>query len=230
MGINKTDLYHYSGHRRRLKEKYKSGGLDTWLDYEVIEFALSFAIPRRDTKQISKALIARFGTLSGILEANKEELQSISGINEHTTLFIHLLKDIARLYLKNTLLDKDLVSSPELVVNYLKASLKGGIDEEFHSLFLNKSNRLITAETIQKGTVDKAIIHPRKIVERALHNHAASIIIAHNHPGGSVKPSVDDYNVTDMIKNALKTVEISLLDHIIISSNNYFSFKEQNLI
>ncbi len=96
-------------------------------------------------------------------------------------------------------------------------------------MFLNSRNHLLAVETIQTGTVNKSVVYPRKIVERALYNHATGVIIAHNHPGESLKPSEDDYSITKAIKAALKTVDIVLLDHIIIGGNGYFSFKENGV-
>ncbi len=220
----------YIGHRQRIKDKYKKSGIDGWLDYEVLELVLSYAIARKDTKPIAKELITRFKTINGVLDADKEELESVLGISEHTALFFGLLKDIAILYLENGLHNKDLLSSPEVVYDYLRAALKGSADEEFKTLFLNSRNQLIAVETLQTGTVNKAVVYPRKIVERALYNHAVNVIIAHNHPAGTLKPSQDDCAVTKVIKAALKTVEISLLDHIIIGGNDYFSFKSKGLI
>lgn len=220
----------YIGHRQRIKDKYKKSGMDGWLDYEVLELVLSYAIARKDTKPIAKELIARFKTINGVLDADSNELKSVSGISEHTVLFLDLLKDIAILYLENGLHNKDLLSSPEVVYDYLKASLKGCVDEEFKTLFLNGSNHLIALETLQTGTVNSSVVYPRKIVERALYYHAVGVIIAHNHPAGTLKPSKDDCTVTRSIKDALKTVEVSLLDHIIIGGNNYFSFKSKGLI
>ena len=220
----------YTGHRQRIKDKYKKSGISGWLDYEILELALSYAIARKDTKPIAKELITRFKTINGILDAEKEELKSVSGISEHTVLFLRLLKDIAILYLENGLHKKDLLSSPDLVYNYLKACLKGCKDEEFKTIFLNTRNQLIAIETLQTGTVNRSVIYPRKIVERALYHHAASIIIAHNHPAGTLNPSQDDCSTTKAIKDALKTVEIRLLDHIIIGGNGYFSFQIKGLI
>lgn len=219
----------YIGHRRRIKEKYKKSGLGCWLDYEVLELALSYAIPRRDTKPIAKELLSRFKTINGVLNADRKELKKINGISDHTALFLGLLKDISILYLENGLYKKNLLSSPQVVYDYLRASLKGAVDEEFKTLFLDSRNQLITVETLKTGTVNRSVIYPRKIVERALHNHAVGVIIAHNHPGGSLEPSEDDRIITKAIKEALKIVEITLLDHIIIGGNNYFSFKENRI-
>ncbi|MEA1995858.1 MAG: DNA repair protein RadC [Campylobacterota bacterium] len=226
----KTQKPSYIGHRQRIKDKYKKSGVVGWLDYEVLELVLSYAIARKDTKPIAKELMARFKTLNGVLDADSKELKSVSGISEHTTLFLKLLKDIAVLYLKNDLHNKDLLSSPELVFDYLKASLKGCVDEEFKALFLNNRNQLIAIETLQTGTVNRSVVYPRKIVERSLYHHAVGVIIAHNHPAGTLTPSKEDGAVTKAIKDALRTVEITLLDHIIIGGNDYFSFKSKGLI
>ncbi len=220
----------YKGHRQRIKDKYKKSGIDGWLDYEVLELVLSYAIARKDIKPIAKELISRFKTINGVLDADREELKNVPGILEHAALFFSLLKDITILYLENGLHNKDLLSSPEVVYDYLKASLKGSADEEFKTLFLNGRNQLIAIETLQTGTVNKSVVYPRKIVERALYHHAIGVIIAHNHPSGTLKPSKDDCAVTKSIKDALKTVEISLLDHIIIGGNDYFSFNKKGLI
>ena len=226
----KTQTPTYTGHRQRIKVKYKKSGVGGWLDYEVLELVLSYAITRKDTKPIAKELIDRFKTINGVLDADSKELQLVSGISEHTTLFLKLLKDIAVLYLENGLHNKDLLSSPEAVFDYLKASLKGCVDEEFKTLFLNGRNQLIAVEAFQSGTVNRSAIYPRKIVEQALYHHAVGVIIAHNHPAGTLTPSKEDCAVTKSVKDALKTVEISLLDHIIIGANDYFSFSKKGLI
>lgn len=220
----------HTGHRKRLKDKHKRSDIGNWLDYEVLEYALSYAIPRKDTKPAAKELLNTFKSFSSVLDSDIRDLKHIKGISEHTALFIKLLKDISNYYLKDSLSNKNLISSPELVVNYFKNLLKGCADEEFHSLFLNKNNHLISTELIQKGTIDKSVIYPRKIIERSIYNHAANVIIAHNHPGGTLKPSENDLEVTKTLKNALNTIDINLLDHIIITNESYFSFQEHNLL
>lgn len=217
------------GHRKRIKEKYEKSGIDGWLDYEVLELALSYAIARKDTKQIAKELLSRFKTINGVLDSDIKEIQTVKGISEHTALFLKLLKDVAILYMENGIHNRDLLSSPQAVYEYLKVSLKGAVDEEFKMLFLDSRNQLISIETFKTGTINRSVVYPRKVVERALYNHAAGLIIAHNHPAGSLQPSQDDRGVTRAIKEALKTVEITLLDHIIIGNNDYYSFRNNNL-
>jgi len=219
----------YTGHRKRIKDKYKKSGLSGWLDYEVLELALSYALPRKDTKPIAKELLSRFKTINTVLDTDARDLKKISGISDHTALFLKFLKEITILYLEKGLQNKDLLSSPAVVYDYLKASLKGSVDEEFKTVFLDSRNQLITLETLRTGTVNKSVVYPRKIVERALYNHAAGVIIAHNHPAGTLKPSEDDCAITKAIKDALKTVDITLLDHIIVGNNSYFSFKKNDI-
>ena len=220
----------YLGHRQRIKEKYERSGIDGWLDYEVLELVLSYAIPRKDTKPIAKELLSRFKTINGVLDSDKKDLQSIKEISGHTAFFLKLLKDVAILYAENGIHNRDLLSSPQVVHDYLKASLKGAVDEEFKMLFLDSRNQLIAVETFKVGTVNRSVVYPRKVVERALYNHAVGVIIAHNHPSGALQPSQDDRGITKVIKEALKTVDIALLDHIIIGNNDYYSFRNNENI
>ncbi|MCG2725838.1 MAG: DNA repair protein RadC [Elusimicrobia bacterium] len=216
------------GHRQRIKEKYKKSGMDGWLDYEVLELALSFAVPRKDTKPIAKDLLGKFKTLNGVLDADIKDIQTVKEISEHSSLFLKFLKDISILYMEKGIYNRDLLSSPQGVFDYLKVSLKGLADEEFKMLFLDTRNQLIAMETFKAGTVNRSVVFPRKVVERALYHHTVGVIIAHNHPAGSLEPSIEDKAITKAIRNALKTVDIKLLDHIIIGGNKYFSFIENN--
>ncbi len=217
------------GHRQRIKEKYEKSGMEGWLDYEVLELALSYAIPRKDTKPIAKELLVRFKTLNGVLDADRKDLQIIKGISDHSASFLQFLKNISILYMEKGIYNRDLLSSPHAVCAYLKVSLKGLANEEFKMLFLDARNQLISMETLKSGTVNRSVVFPRKVVERALYHHAVGVIIAHNHPAGSLEPSVEDQNITSAIQEALKTVDIKLFDHILIGGNEYFSFLEKEI-
>jgi len=219
----------YIGHRQRIKTKYEKSGLNGWLDYEVLELVLSYSIPRKDTKSIARELLLRFKSINGVLDADNRDLQSVNGISKHTALFLNLLKDISVLYMEKRMFGRDLLSSPQVVYDYLKVSLKGLMDEGFKMLFLDNRNQLIAMETLKNGTVNQTIVFPRKIVERALFHHAVGVLIAHNHPSGSLEPSQEDQEVTKDIREALKTVDITLLDHIIIGGNEFFSFRENQI-
>lgn len=217
------------GHRQRIKEKYEKSGMDGWLDYEVLELALTYAIPRKDTKPIAKALLTRFKSLNAVLDADIKDLETINGISKHSALFLRFLKDVSVLYLERGIHNRDLLSSSQAVSNYLKIALKGLANEEFKMLFLDNRNQLIAMESLKSGTVNCSVVFPRQVVERALYHHAVGVIIAHNHPAGTLAPSVADQQITRAIFEALQTVDIKLLDHIIIGGNAYYSFKESQL-
>lgn len=221
---------HYTGHRARLKKKYTQNGLDGWLDYEIVEFMLSYSYARKDTKPLAKELLKKFKTISGVVDADINELCQIKGIGAHSSVLLKLFKDISILYTKSAAYNKDLISSPQAAIDYLNTVLRSLPNEEFHALFLDSGNHLIATETLHDGTVNKSVVYPRKVVERALHYHAAGVIISHNHPGKTTKPSDDDYKATKSISEALSTVDIILLDHILICGSACFSWKEHNLL
>ncbi len=217
---------HHIGHRDRLKERFKKTGFSGWADYEVLELLLFYSRQRGDTKKIAKDLLNKFGTFQGVLNAPPARLGEIPGVKEHTALLLNIAKEVACRYAAQPLKEKDLLSSPRAVVEYLRAYFKVSPDEEVRALFLNGANKLIEIETLQHGTVDRAAVYPRQMVERALHHKAARVIVSHNHPAGTLDPSTDDTLVTQLLKKALQTVEIELVDHIIIAGDGYYSFKE----
>ncbi|MHB9154686.1 MAG: RadC family protein [Endomicrobiales bacterium] len=225
-----TPRPHYLYHRKRLKTKYLSGGIAGWQDYEVLEYALTFALSQKDTKPLAKELLARFKGLSGVLDAPVKELTAVKGIGPHTALLLKLLRDAAEFYLRSEVRGKDLVSSPGAAARYLQALLRGTPDERFCALFLDTANRLLAVENLQTGTVNRSAVYPRKVAERALHHHAAGVIIAHNHPAGTLCPSEDDLKATRAVKSALEAVETSLLDHLLVAGDAYFSWKEHALL
>lgn len=220
----------YLKHRIRVKEKFNKSGFDGWHDYEILELLLFYVIPRKDTKQTSRALIKEFGSIVNIMNQDASALCHIKGVSEHAALFLKVIRDITQLYFKKELPGRDLLANPGFVFDYLRSLLKGSADEEFHALFLDSANRLIAVEKVNTGTVNKTAVFPRKIVERALHNKSSGVIISHNHPGGSLKPSEEDNKSTIAIRNALASVDIDLVDHIIIAGNEYLSMREQNLL
>lgn len=221
---------HYLGHRARLKERFTKTGLAGWQEHEVLELLLGYSQPRKDTKPAAKQLLEKFKTLHGVLSATPEQLCEVPGVKSQTAVLLKFTREVACAYAAQPLREKELLSSPRAVVEYLQAYYKASPEEEFRALFLNGANRLIEAETLQRGTLDRAAVYPRQLAERAIHYKAARVIVSHNHPAGTLEPSADDRSVTVMLKNALHTVETELIDHIIIAGDGYYSFKECGLL
>ncbi|AKL97770.1 RadC family protein [Endomicrobium proavitum] len=221
---------HYLGHRQRLKEKFEKFGLSAFADYEILEFALTFVLPRKDVKPIAKELVKKFGSLKQVVDADANDLIKIKGLSSHSAAFISFLKQFAVIYCALHIKESKSLSSPEAVTDYLKTVLGGEKVEKLYAVFLNSGNKVIECKEIESGTVNKSVVIPRKVAQYALKVNAAAVILAHNHPGGSLKPSAPDIAATSAVKASLQSIDINLLDHIIISNNGYFSFKENALL
>ena len=220
---------HYVGHRQRLKQKLLQApqGL---ADYELLEVLLFSAIPRKDVKPLAKRLLEHFGDLSNLINADREKLLLIEGVNETICSSFYLIKEMIRRILKNKVIKQNVISSWEALLDYLKSAMGGLKIEQFRILFLNKKNILIAEEVIGVGTIDQAPVYPREIVKRALFHEAGAIILVHNHPSGSSKPSKADILLTSKIIETCNSVNISVHDHVIIAGNEYYSFKSNMLL
>ncbi len=221
---------HYLKHRKRLRERFEKSGVGGFHDYESLELLLTYAIPRRDVKPLAKSLIAQFGSLSGVLDANSRELASVDGIGQRSALLIPLIKELCTEYMAEKLKSRDLLSSPGAVVDFARMKLAALPHEDFMVIFLNVKNEIITYETIHEGTVDRAVVYPRKIIESALAHHAVGLILIHNHPSGHPEPSAEDKAITNAIASACRPMDIRVLDHVVIGRNGYFSFAEEGLL
>jgi DNA repair protein RadC len=228
--FKKKSKPHYIGHRNRLRNRFLETGFKGLADYEILELVLTYVIPRRDVKPQAKALIQEFGSLKQVLDADINDLKKIKNLSDYSAGFLLFLRKLSSLYLSLAVKRQKEINSPDRVKDFLISSLSGEKIEKVYVLTLDSGNRVIFYKELESGTVNKSFLIPRKIAEIALNNKAASIIIAHNHPGGTLSPSQSDIAATISVKKALEAIEVLLLDHIIVSNNDYFSFKEHNLI
>ncbi len=220
----------YWGHRQRVRERYLKSGLDGWQDYEVLEFALFYAIPKRDTKPLAKELLRRFGSLQSVVEAPVRDLVQVPGVGLHTALMLRFMRDMARVYLRNRMHSPAVLDSPQAVHDYACASLKGLSDESLLVIALNSANAVADSTILQRGTVDHAPVYPRKILEYAITRKAVGLIMAHNHPGGGLQPSRQDLEITRAVRQALELVGVKLLDHLIVGRDGFASLASQGLL
>jgi len=224
------DKPNYLGHRKRLRERFKKSGIEGMHDYEILELLLTYAIPRRDIKPFAKELIKRFGSFSGIFDANQKELETVPHIGPISSTLIRLVKEICGSYLAEKMKQKDVLSSPQAVLDFARVKLAGLPHESFMVILLNTKNKVQGYKIIQEGTLDRAVVYPRRIVEEALAHHAASLILVHNHPSGDAEPSPEDKQLTRAIVEAARTMDIRVLDHIIVGKEGYCSFVEARLM
>lgn len=216
---------HFRGHRKRLRERFTTSGLEAFQDHEVLELLLTYAIPRKDVKPVAKKLLSHFKSLSSVFDAPRESLERIEGVGPQAAILISLIPQILERYNFDRQRKKETLSCAREVWEYIKPK----IDKAFESLWvitLDSQNRILATEMIQKGTVNRTVVIPRLIVESAIKHRATAVILVHNHPAGNPTPSQADYQITSIMKRTLETLDIKLLDHLIVTTFSYYSFSE----
>lgn len=218
---------HYLGHRKRLKERFKSSP-DAIPDYELLELIIGYVVKGRDVKKESKELLKYIeGNFNNIFT---KDIKKVDGLGEETEVFFNVIKEFnRRLSLHNHNTNKETIKNPKDVYDYIKHSIGYNDRESFFAVLLNNAGNIIASDVIFDGTVNCSQVHIREVVEYALKKKAVGVIIAHNHPSGKLEPSNDDIDVTIKIKKALNLVEIDLLDHVLVTPYGYLSFKEKNI-
>ena len=217
------------GHRNRVRERYLNTGLDAVRDYEALELLLFYAIPRKDTKSTAKNLISRFGSLPAVLDATVEELTE-AGLSPNAAILLKLVPDMNRYYAVKTDGAGQKVHSTSDAGRILCAMFRHEQTESVRLLCLNAGGKVLKLALLNEGDINAVHFSVRKIVETALSAKAVSVILAHNHPGGTLTPSREDLDATNSAKAALSTVGIQLLDHLIISGDGYCSLREEGYL
>lgn len=221
---------HYVGHRERLRDRAVAGGLPALPDYEVLELLLSRSIPRGDIKPLAKQLLARFGSLGGVLGATAEDLRTVAGVGEAMALDLKLIQEMALRTAREQVACRPVISSWTSLLAYVETSLAHEAREQFRVLFLDKKNQLIADETMNRGTVDHAPVYPREVVRRALEVSASAVILVHNHPSGDPTPSSADVDITRQIVEAARPLRIAIHDHLVVGRDGVASFKALGLM
>ncbi len=232
-GFSESQAYsdsHFHGHRDRLRQKFRDHGHDPLLDYELLELLLFAVIKRADTKPVAKALLARFGSLAGVLAAPRTLLLEVKGVGDKVADHLKLTYAVTQRFAKSNVIEKRVLSSWSAVIEYVHVAMAFAEREEFRILFLDRKNVLIADEVQQRGTIDHTPVYPREIVKRALELSASAIILVHNHPSGDPTPSTADIKMTTQIAEIAKPLGITLHDHIIVGRDGHASFKGLQLI
>lgn len=216
---------HHAGHRERLRDRARKGGLDALPDYELLELFLFRSQPQGDVKPLAKALLARFGSLGAVLDASLEDLTSVRAedtlgrtkvIGKETALDLMAMHEIARRVAGEVAAPRKVISSFSALVDYVRITLQHQPREQFRVLFLDRKNQLLADEVLGKGTIDHAPAYPREVIRRAMDLHASAVILVHNHPSGDPTPSQPDIDMTKQIIEAGKMLKIEVHDHLIV--------------
>lgn len=220
----------HDGHRKRVKMRYLTEGIDAFEDYQVLEMLLFFCIPMKDTNELAHKMINEYGSLAGVFEADPRDICRRCGVSENTAILVSLIPSLSRKYLKGKWGDKPILNSSTKAGEYAIALFTGRTYEAFYVICLDSQNRVNYAALLHEGTLNEVPVYPRLVVEMVLRHQANSVILAHNHPGGSLNPSNDDIELTKRIKSALEPISVKVVDHIITAGDRYMSFKERDLI
>ncbi len=220
----------HQGHRQRVKTRFLTEGLDGFEDHQVLEMLLFFSIPMKDTNELAHKMLNEFGSLAGLFEADPKDICKRCGVSENTAVLVSLIPSLSRRYFNRRWGDKPVLNSSSKAGEYAVSLFAGRTYEVFFVICLDSQNKVNYAALVHEGTINESPVYPRLIVETVLRHQANSVILAHNHPGGSLQPSQEDMAITKKIASALEPISVQVMDHIIVAGDKYMSFKERNLL
>ncbi len=213
----------HKNHRSRVKNRFLSHGLDSFEQHLVMEMLLFFSIPQGDTNELAHKLINTFGSFDKVLDASYEDLCAVDGVGSHTATLIKMIPAVSKYYDEIKLQPKLKLSGAKEVAEFVQARCKHKTEEVFSLISLDSNLKFLKFDEISTGTVSFTEVSTRKAVDAALKSNASCAIIAHNHPSGSLKPSIDDMLTTRAMREALKLIGVKLVDHIIVTNDGYVS-------
>ncbi len=220
----------HDGHRQRMKQQFAEHGGEGMNDIQFLEMLLYYIIPRSDTNALAHALLERYGTIRGVLDAESSDMQRIAGIGENAALFLRTVREALRRYMTSPLQEKGFICSSADAGKYFLPILRYETEEKVYLMCLNGRGGLISCTQVASGTLNVVNVSIRKIVDEAVRRRCASAVLAHNHPAGFAIPSVEDRGFTQELKQALRLMDIRLMDHIIVADGDYVSFAQSGYL
>jgi len=217
----------------RPREKLLARGPGALSDAELLALLLRTGLAGKGVLQLAQELLdARtgFGGMAGLLHATADDLQRIKGLGPAKRAELVAVLELARRALAEQLRERAALDTPGAVKDYLQLHLAHKKHESFAVLFLDNQHKLLALEELFRGTLAQTSVYPREVVLRALHHHAAAVVLAHNHPSGTVQPSRADEALTQALKAALALVDVRVLDHVIVAPGLALSMAEKGLI
>ena len=216
----------HEGHRERMRERFRTEGLDGFAPHEALELLLFYGRARGNVNPLAHELIDAFGSLKGVLEARPEQLMTVKGVGEETATLISMIVPLFRQYQVDVRKELKCITSLRDAKNYCISLLAGWRTERFYVISLSASCRVLGHRLISVGNLSEVSAYPRQIVETALNYNAHAVILCHNHPGGSLEPSSDDTMSTARIQSLLRAMNIALVDHIIVAGDEAHSMAQ----
>ena len=220
----------HDGHRDRKREQFLRGGAESFADHELLELLLYYAIPQRDTNPIAHALIERFGSLQAVLSAPAEELMEVPYIKEKAAVLIRLAPALYQRVLMSGEDCEVILDTRERIGEFFRQLFIAHASEVMYQLCLDGKGKKKGLYKLGEGDLGSVGLNIRQIMENTLRSKAVMVVLAHNHPSGVALPSHDDKVATRMVREALETMGVRLVDHVIVADNDYVSMAESGLL
>ncbi len=212
------------------REKLLNHGPQTLSDAELLAIFLRTGTKGKNAIELSRSLLIEFGGLSALLGSSSEQFCQVHGVGKVTYSQLQASLELGKRYLSEAIADDPILQNPKLTRRYIASQLRHYPHEVFACLYLDSQHRVIQFKKLFHGTIDQASVYPREVVKQALQYNASAVIFAHNHPSGDAEPSQADICITERLKTALATVDIRVLDHIVVGAGQTASVAERGLI
>ena len=214
----------HAGHRQKLRDRFiREKGFENFEDHQILELLLFYANPRSDTNPIAHELLERFDNLKNVLEARPERLMTVKGVGDKAATLISMVVPLTRAYERYAMQDQRRVGNCRDAEHYCKSLLMGEQNERFYVICLNAQCQIVGKRRISEGSLSEVSAYPRSVVETSLNHNAHSVLLCHNHPGGTCAPSREDIASTTQLQRILGALNILLLDHIIVAGTQTYS-------
>ncbi len=216
----------HKGHRKRMRERFFKYGFNDFSDHEILEMLLFYAYPRRNTNPLAHTILDEYKTLANVFDADIHDLAKIPGVGENIAAFLSMIPALVRLYEKSRFNKKAYLYDTERIGQYAVTLLKSETNEAFAMICLDSNRCVHWSGIIETGDIDRIEAYPRRVIKEVLKHRAKTVIFVHNHPHGTLLPSVSDKETTRQLTDLLKRIDVTVLDHIIVSENRFYSMAE----
>lgn len=219
---DKKDNVH-KGHREKVKQRYYESGLNSMPDHNILEMLLFFGIPQKDTNPIAHELMTTFGSFSGVLEASYKDLRNVKGMTENAACLLSMILPTYKRYVADIHKKKRKFDTPEQMADFLRPLYLDTPNERIYAMCFDQHNNLIACRVVSDGDIDSSYLDVRQLASIVLEVKAKKVVISHNHPNGTLRPSSDDCKITETARDLLALLKVQLVDHIIITDESYVS-------
>lgn len=220
----------HDGHRQRLRESFLATGFEGKTEHQVLELLLTYAIPRIDVNPVAHALMDRFGSLAAVLDADPEELMKIDHISENGVVLLKMMPALMKIYHENKWAEKPVLNNTPAVANYMIPRLSGERNEVLYLVVLDAHCHLNAVVKLSEGTPDQTGAQMRTMVSEVLRTDGKQLVLVHNHPSGDPSPSAADIILTRHAYETMRSIDVKLVDHIIISGDKFFSLLSHGML